>query len=134
MDAGDSTVISDRQARQIARICDHVDDIRALTDRKGLREELEGILGELGEPAADVPELLRQTAELLRRCGVPGALRVPMPTLADAQGGHPLEEFYLCPRQEDHRCTRLVHAFDIPDGTDAPSCGISGLPLQLRRF
>ncbi|NNN29880.1 hypothetical protein HLK59_05810 [Streptomyces sp. S3(2020)] len=127
-------MISERQAQQIAWICDHADDMRALADRKGVREELEGILGELGEPAADVPTLLSRTAELLRRCGVPGALRAPMPTLADAQGGHPLEEFYLCPRQEHHRCTRLVHAFGIPDGTDAPACGIAGLPLRLRRF
>lgn len=134
MDAGDSTVISDRQAQQIAWICERVGSMRAVADRKGLREELERILGELGDVGADVPTLLRQTAELLRRCGSPGALRGPLPSLADAQGGHPLEEFYLCPRQEDHRCTRLVHAFDIPDGTDAPSCGISGLPLQLRRF
>ncbi|WP_159038162.1 hypothetical protein [Streptomyces sp. WM6386] len=126
--------MSDRQAQELARVCKSVDSMRSLADSKGLRSELDHILAELGEPAADVPTLLRQTAELLRRCGVPGAPRRPIPALADAQGGRPLEEFYFCPRQEDHRCTRLVHAFDIPEGTDAPSCRITGLPLRLRRF
>lgn len=133
MNAGDSTVMNDRQAQQVAWICERVDDMRAVAARKGVREELERILGELAGSAADVPTLLGQTAELLRRCGVPGALRGPVPALADAEGGHPLEEFYFCPRQEDG-CTRLVHAFNIPDGTDAPSCRVTGLPLRLRRF
>lgn len=126
--------MSDRQARQLAWICDQADRLRQLADRKGLRAELDHVLAELAAPAADRPTLLRQTADLLRRCGMPGMLRDRLPALADAQGGHPVEEFYLCPLQGEPRCTRMVHAFDIPEAAAAPSCQLTGLTLRLREF
>ncbi|MES5820632.1 hypothetical protein [Streptomyces sp. RG80] len=126
--------MSDRQARQLAWICDQADRLRQLADRKNLRAELDHILAELAKPAAELPTLLRQTADLLRRCGMPGLLRGTVPALADAQGGHPVEEFYLCPLQRESRCTRMIHAFDIPEAAAAPPCQLTGLPLRLREF
>lgn len=127
-------MLDDRQARGLAWICDRTERLRTLADRKGERTELDLILTELTEPAADVAALLRRTSQLLRRCGVPGALRDGVPELTDTQGGHPVEEFYLCPRQEEGRCSRLVHAFDVTAGAEVPSCRITGLPLLLRRW
>lgn len=134
MNAGDTTVMSDRGAGELAWICVRTDRLRQLADRKGARAELDDILAELAAPAADLPTLLRQTADLLRRCGVPGMLRGTVPALADAQGGRPVEEFYLCPLQGESRCTRMVHAFDIPEAAAAPPCQLTGLPLRLREF
>jgi len=129
--------MNDRHARQLAWVCEQGDRLRRLARGRGEEPELDRLLTALRySGAADVPVLLTEIEDLLRRCGVPGALRGGPPPLAGTDhGGHPVEEFYLCPRGRDSRCARLVHAFDVTMAESGdPVCHVVGEPLRLRRL
>jgi hypothetical protein len=129
--------MDDRHARQLAWVCEQGDRLRRLARGRGEEPELDRLLTALRQDGtADVPVLLAEVEELLRRCGVPGALRGGPPALVGTDhGGHPVEEFYLCPRERDVRCIRLVHAFDVTMAAGGdPVCHVTGRPLRLRRL
>ena len=126
--------MNDRYARQLAWVCEQGDRLRRLVRGRDEERELDRLLKALHHGGtADVPGLLRKIEDLLRRCGVPGALRGGPPPLTGDE--HPVEEFYLCPRGRDSPCTRLVHAFDVTmKASGDPVCHITGEPLRLRRL
>lgn len=120
------------QAEALAWLCERLARVRHVVDGRGERAALERILAGLRD-GCDMPALLEEAEELLRRCGVAGRMRRGGPPRLGLGGGRPVEEAYLCPRQEGSRCARIVLAVDVTGDID-PLCDLHGTPLRLNRY
>jgi hypothetical protein len=117
------------QRTTLTGLCERLDGFRRVAARYGESAELERIVAALRSDG-EAPGPLEAARELLRRCGIPDALRgVPDLPLG---GGQPLEEAYLCPLPQGRRCLRTVLAVEA--GGSEPYCGIHRVPLALTEF